>query len=95
MRENCAALFSGQLYTEKVDIWAVGVLAWELFSGTPPFAASTVKAINANVVKKKIILPAAWPEVCREFVGLCLNRDPEQRPDAKTLLEHRFLKQIR
>lgn len=86
-------MHAGQPYTEKVDVWAVGVLAWELLSGNPPFAASTIKAVHYNVVNKKIVVPADWPEVCRDFVSLCLNRDPKMRPDAETLLGHRFLTQ--
>jgi serine/threonine protein kinase len=76
----------------SVDIWAVGVLAYELLIGKAPFTASTTKAVYSNVVKKIVVLPEDWPDVCREFVGLCLARDPKRRPDAKTLLEHRFMK---
>lgn len=91
LQHNVYAVVSGQQYSEKVDMWAVGVLAYELLSGAPPFGAPTVGAIHANVVKKKIELPAAWPQVCRDFVGLCLNRNPKLRPGAETLLAHEFM----
>lgn len=37
-------------------------------------------------------LPATFSKPFREFVALCLQRDPLQRPSAKDLLKHRFVK---
>ncbi len=37
-------------------------------------------------------LPAEYSQRARDFVRLCLVRDPEQRPSASQLLEHKFLK---
>jgi serine/threonine protein kinase len=33
-------LLQGSRYDEKVDLWAIGVLAYELFFGTSPFDIS-------------------------------------------------------
>jgi serine/threonine protein kinase len=30
-------ILKGQLYNEKIDIWAIGTLAYELFTGENPF----------------------------------------------------------
>jgi serine/threonine protein kinase len=30
-------LLKGQRYDEKVDLWAIGILAYELFIGNSPF----------------------------------------------------------
>ena len=38
-------------------------------------------------------LPAEYSQKARDFVRLCLVRDPDQRPSATQLLEHEFLKQ--
>ena len=37
-------------------------------------------------------LPAEYSQKARDFVRLCLVRDPEQRSSACQLLEHAFLK---
>ncbi len=36
-------------------------------------------------------LPAEYSQRARDFVRLCLVRDPEQRPSASQLLGHEFL----
>lgn len=30
-------LLQGQKYTEKIDLWAIGILAYELYFGNIPF----------------------------------------------------------
>lgn len=40
-------------------------------------------------------LDASYSKLLREFVALCLQRDPLQRPTAKELLKHRFIKQAK
>ncbi len=37
-------------------------------------------------------LPVEYSQEARDFVKLCLVRDADQRPSAKQLLEHGFLK---
>lgn len=38
--------------------------------------------------------PSHLSKEAKEFLFLCLNRDPRKRSTAKELLEHRFLKSI-
>ena len=37
-------------------------------------------------------LPDEYSQEARDFVRLCLIRDPKQRPSASQLLEHEFFK---
>jgi len=45
-----------------------------------------------NVEKPVPELPAEYSKEARDFVRLCLVRDPKQRPSACQLLAHKFLK---
>uniref|UniRef100_A0A383WCC8 Protein kinase domain-containing protein n=1 Tax=Tetradesmus obliquus TaxID=3088 RepID=A0A383WCC8_TETOB len=67
-------------YNTSVDVWAVGVLAYELLVGFPPFSSSSPgnamhKIMAANVVFPRHITPAA-----RHFVSEALRSHPGERP---------------
>ena len=55
-----------------------------------PFAAMFAIGNDEKPVPE---LPAEYSQKARDFVRLCLVRDPDQRPSATQLLEHEFLKQ--
>jgi serine/threonine protein kinase len=88
-------LSANQGYTEKADIWSLGISAIELSTGFRPH--------NANLYPLEVVvrisnspppqLPADRSRVFREFVRLCLNAVPMKRPTANELLESKFLKQ--
>lgn len=84
---------AARTYDEKVDIWATGVLVYELLSGRPPFevedAKETARLIMAGDVGK---FPVHVSQHARDFVLRSLSRDPAQRPTAGELLQHPWLK---
>jgi serine/threonine protein kinase len=80
-------------YTTAADIWAVGVLVWELLAGTAPFSAKTVDEIKCNVRAGKLAAMPAWSEDCTHFVTACMTREPLKRPSAEALLSHPWIEQ--
>ena len=73
----------------QVDIWAVGVLAYELVCGKPPFEVED-EAQTASLImySNTIRLPSAHSAAWADFVKQALVKDPQQRPDASVLLTH-------
>jgi serine/threonine protein kinase/Tol biopolymer transport system component len=72
----------GKLVDRRADIWAFGVLLYEMLTGRRLFAADTVPETLAAVLRQDIdlaALPADTPEPVRHLLARCLDRDPRAR----------------
>jgi eukaryotic-like serine/threonine-protein kinase len=75
----------------RADIYAVGVLGYEMLNGQPPFTGTTPQAILASQVTRTPkplaeLRPDLSPELITTIMG-CLEKEPENRwPSAEALL---------
>jgi serine/threonine-protein kinase len=66
----------------RADIWAFGVVLFEMLSGKQLFTGDTAAEIMASALKEAPNfdrLPASTPPVIRRLIERCLNKDPKQR----------------
>lgn len=75
----------------RIDIYAVGLLAYELLHGKSPYAAATPQRMLAAVLtqdpKPLIEVEPDVPRALSDVVMRCLAKEPDQRPaTAKELL---------
>ncbi|MBK5294942.1 MAG: protein kinase [Acidobacteriia bacterium] len=68
----------GQVVDKRADIWAFGVVGYEMVTGQRLFHGETVGDTLAEVLKKEINLDAAPAEV-RPVLRRCLERDRKKR----------------
>lgn len=70
-------------YNHKVDIWSLGIFAFEIAEGEPPYMKEQQAKVLYNIVSKE---PPAirnkFSANFKDFVKQCLTKDPEQRPTA-------------
>ncbi len=72
----------GKPVDRRADIWAFGVLLYEMMTGRRPFHGETLSDTMASVLTSDpdfSALPAATPHAVRTLVERCLQRDPKLR----------------
>jgi Tol biopolymer transport system component len=72
----------GGAVDKRADIWAFGVVLYEMLSGRSLFSADTVSDTLAGVLKTEIDfakLPASTPPAIRRLLRRCLERNPKNR----------------
>lgn len=67
-------------YTQAVDAWALGVLAYELIVGHPPFERETRTDTYEQIMYRRPHYPAALAELPRSFISTALTK-VRQMPD--------------
>ena len=79
-----------QGHDEKVDIWCIGVLLFELITGNVPFQGTDLDTLKQNILHLKI----AWPKDinidAKNLIKKILKSDPASRISLEDMLKHQF-----
>ena len=72
----------GRTVDKRADVWAFGVVLFEMLSGKRLFEGETVSDTLAAVLRQELdwsALPASTPSAVRSLLRRCLEREPKKR----------------
>ncbi|GIL94825.1 hypothetical protein Vretimale_953 [Volvox reticuliferus] len=78
-------------YTTAVDVWSVGILAYELLVGFPPMLVDAEGRVIRGINRSMISFPSSLSAGARDFIMSALAQLPEERPTVRQLRCHPWM----
>lgn len=78
-------------YDFGVDVWSVGVLAYELSCGKAPFGHNDEEITKKNIYGLKFSFPNNFSENLKDFVSKILKKNASERMQLEEMLDHPWI----
>ncbi|CAG8634629.1 18639_t:CDS:2 [Dentiscutata erythropus] len=84
-------MIEGKEHYEKIDLWSLGVLCYELLTSTAPFEKTGHTATYKRIAKVEFTLPDHLSFEACNLICLLLQRNPKQCLPLKDVLKHPWI----
>lgn len=84
-------LITSKEYDHTVDVWALGILMYELLVGHPPFEEETKEMTYKRIVKVDINFPQTMSLDAQNLIKRILTNDPRNRLTVKDIKRHPWI----
>ena len=81
-------------HDKALDVWNLGVLLFELLTGSPPFEGSSQSDLFNNILALKIKWPKGFSGIAKDLISKLLKIDPKNRIPVGEITEHPWFKSI-
>ncbi|KAM9047619.1 aurora kinase C isoform 2-T2 [Megaptera novaeangliae] len=85
-------MIEGRTYNEKVDLWCIGVLCYELLVGNPPFESPSHNETYRRILKVDVRFPPSMPLGAQDLISKLLRYQPSERLPLVQILEHPWVR---
>lgn len=80
-----------QDYDTSIDMWTIGVLAYELTAGRAPFETSNRHETSKRIKNLDYNLPVFFSPELKDFLRRLLVSDPKKRMSEEEALNHPWI----
>ncbi|CDS11010.1 hypothetical protein LRAMOSA03274 [Lichtheimia ramosa] len=92
-------VLAGLKYDYTVDWWSLGILIYDMLTGSPPYKGQDREETMDLIMSKNIIMPYYFSSEAKDLVARLLRKNPHlrlgaRRKDMKTILSHGFFKDM-
>ncbi|EGR28691.1 protein kinase domain protein [Ichthyophthirius multifiliis] len=84
-------MIQGKQYDFSVDVWSVGILAYEMIFGNAPFSGKSNDSTYDKVLNLDIEFSGPLSFAGVDFIKKILIKDPNKRMDLNTAYQHPFI----
>ncbi|XP_013385413.1 serine/threonine-protein kinase 36 [Lingula anatina] len=78
-------------YDHTADLWALGCILYELFTGQPPFYTNSIFQLVSLIIKDPVKWPKNMSPLFKDFLQGLLTKNPQNRLSWPDLLDHPFV----
>jgi serine/threonine protein kinase len=87
-------LLHSQPYSQKADLWSLGVILYEMLTGLQPIPAKSQMELVQNIKSKKIKIPNHLSSSCQALLMGLLRKKEECRMSLEDIIHHPWLSQF-
>jgi serine/threonine protein kinase len=87
-------ILNHQQYTNKSDLWSVGLIYYEMLHGFTPWPANNELQLINNINSKAIVFDPSISDISKDFIRKCLKRKEEERMSWEEAFQHPLLNEV-
>lgn len=86
----------GKKYDKSVDVWALGIVMYEMATGNPPYYGLPREKVTRNITHNVPRLPddTNWSDDFIDLIEGCLKKKPDKRLTISEVLHHDWFEQV-